>query len=393
MDQYLGLSWSPQAWQGALEGKEQCPKSYSVSCIRTYAWRVRSESGNRARPEADQLAIKQPGGIVYIPENSPLRQRLKLSVAQAYSGGVALLTPASVEADPAHFARIYPPLSGHVRSLFVRFGDRVTKGQPLLELDSVDFTAAQNDYFKARSGADLAERTLSRQRDLYEHGIAAKREVEQAENDSAVAKNEFSRAANRLRTLGLNPERAQFGQAMTVYSPVAGRVVDMSVAVGEFRNDATAPMMSIADLSTVWLTANVQEKDASRIFVGQQVDAHFAAFPQEQFRGTVLFIGDLLDPDTRTIKVRIALPNPDGRLKPGMFATVSFSEAARQAIAVPTSAIFEEGDTSVVFVEVKPWTFQRRTVVVESQQGDLTLLKSGVLLGARIVSADGLLIK
>jgi cobalt-zinc-cadmium efflux system membrane fusion protein len=352
-----------------------------------------NRSEGTSDPEADQIAIKRPGGVVYIPEKSPLRERLKLGVAQAYTGGVALSTPASVEADPAHFARIYPPLSGHVQSLFVRFGDRVARGQALLALDSSDFTAAQNDYFKARSAADLTERTLSRQRDLQEHGIAAKREVEQAENDNAVAKSELSRTANRLRTLGLNPERAQFGQPMTVYSPVAGRVVDMSVAVGEFRNDATAPMMTIADLSTVWLTANVQEKDASRIFVGQKVDAHFAAFPQEPLKGTVLFIGDLLDPDTRTIKVRIELPNPDGRLKPGMFATVSFSEAAREIVAVPTTALFEDGDTSVVFVETQPWTFQRRPVVVESQQGDLTLLKSGLSVGDRIVSASGLLLK
>jgi cobalt-zinc-cadmium efflux system membrane fusion protein len=341
----------------------------------------------------DQVAIKRPGGIVYIPEKSLLRQRLKVSVAQAYTAGVTLSTPASVEADPAHFARIYPPLSGHVQTLFVRFGDRVAKGQPLMALDSPDFIAAQNDYFKARSAADLAQRIVNRQRDLYEHGIAAQREVEQAENDYTVAESEFSRAANRLRTLGLNPERAQFGRAMTIYSPVGGRVVDMSVAVGEFRNDATAPMMTIADLSTVWLTANVQEKDASRIFADQKVDARFAAFPQEQFRGTVLFIGDLLDPDTRTIKVRIALANPNDRLKPGMFATVSFSEATRELVAVPTTAVFSDGDTPIVFLEAKPWTFQRQPVVLESRQGDLTLLKSGLAVGARIVSAEGLLIK
>jgi membrane fusion protein, heavy metal efflux system len=352
-----------------------------------------NRSEETSAPEADQLAVKRPGGIVYIPEKSPLRQRLKVSMAQTYTAGVKLSTPASVEADPARFARIFPPLSGHVQSLFVRFGDRVSKGQPLLALDSVDFTAAQNDYFKARSAVDLAERTLSRQRDLYEHGIAAKREIEQSENDNAVAKSELSRTANRLRTLGLDPERAQFGRPMTVYSPVAGRVVDMSVAVGEFRNDATAPMMTIADLSTVWLTANVQEKDATRIFVGQKVDAQFPAFPQEPFKGTVLFIGDLLDPDTRAIKVRIALPNPDGRLKPGMFATVGFSQAVREIVAVPTTAVFEDGDTPVVFVETQPWTFQRRAVVVESRQGDLTLLKSGLSVGARVVSADGLLIK
>jgi cobalt-zinc-cadmium efflux system membrane fusion protein len=352
-----------------------------------------NRSEETSAPEADQLAVKRPDGIVYIPEKSALRQRLKVSAARAYTAGVTLSTPASIEADPAHFARIYPPLSGHVQTLFVRFGDRVVKGQALLALDSADFTAAQNDYFKARSVADLAERTLSRQRDLYEHGIAAKREVEQAENDSAVAESEFSRAANRLRTLGLNPERAQFGRAMTIYSPVAGRVVDMSVAVGEYRNDATAPMMTIADLSTVWLTANVQEKDASRIFVGQKVDAQFAAFLQEQFKGTVLFIGDLLDPDTRTIKVRVALPNPDGRLKPGMFATVGFSEPAREVVAVPTTAVFQDGDSSIVFVENKPWTFQRRPVTVESQQGDLALLKTGLSVGTRVVSGDGLLIK
>jgi cobalt-zinc-cadmium efflux system membrane fusion protein len=150
--------------------------------------------------------------------------------------------------------------------------------------------------------------------------------------------------------------------------------------------------MIVADLSTVWLTANVQEKDIRRVRQGDQANATFAAYPGETFTGNVLFVGDLLDPDTRTIKVRVSFDNPDFRLKPGMFATVSFSGPPLAEIVVPTSAVVVSGDKNYAYVEVAPWTFDKRQVEVGDQFGDRIVVTKGLDAGARIVATDAVVL-
>jgi len=348
-------------------------------------------AGNASIPQSDP--IERQGSAIFIPENSPLRHQLELSVAQSEQVNGRFAAPASVEADPVRFARIFPPLSGRVQRLFVRFGDPVKRGQLLLTLDSPDFTAAESDFVKARSAAELTQRALSRQRDLYDHHIAARRDVDQAESDYATANSELERAENRLRSLGLNPRTMKFGQPLAIYSPIDGRVVDLTVAQGEYRNDNSAALMTVADLSTVWLTANVQEKDARYVYKDQPVEAVFAAYPEDTFRGKILFIGDLLDPDTRAIKVRVAFPNADERLKPGMYGTVSFVEASKLQVMIPTSAVFQQGDMASVLVETKPWTFESHPVVTGTELDGKTVIKNGLEAGATVVSRQGVLLQ
>ena len=139
---------------------------------------------------------------------------------------------------------------------------------------------------------------------------------------------------------------------MTVVAPMAGSVIDLGVAPGAYWNDATAALMTVADLSTIWVTASVPEKDTALVAKGQSVDVVFSAYPGEVFKGQVLFVSDVLDPDTRRTKVRIAFKNPDTRLKPGMFANVSFYAPVQRVPVVPTSALVLKDDANQVFVEI-----------------------------------------
>jgi cobalt-zinc-cadmium efflux system membrane fusion protein len=173
---------------------------------------------------------------------------------------------------------------------------------------------------------------------------------------------------------------------------MAGSVIDLTVAPGAFWNDATAALMTVADLRTVWVTAGVPEKDTALVAKGQPVDVAFAAYPGQLFKGEVLFVSDVLDPDTRRTKVRIAFANPDARLKPGMFATASFHAPARRAAVVPTSALLVKDDANQVLVEVAPWTFVPRKVEIAFQQGDQAVLISGVTAADRIVVKGGVLL-
>jgi membrane fusion protein, heavy metal efflux system len=349
--------------------------------------------GRGAGSDEGAQPIVRQGARLIIPATSPLRTQLQVDSVATARIRQEFSATASVEADPAHVAHVVPPLAGRVVAIHVRVGDVVSAGQGLVTIDSPDFATAIADYRRAQSGLAQAQRTRDRQVDLHDKGVAAVRDVEQAETDLAQARSEFDRAAARLQTLGVDPAATTSARTLEMRAPIAGIVEEVTASEGEFRNDASAPLMTIADLSTVWLTANVPEKDIHAVSKGQPIDAVFAAYPGEGFHGTVLQIGNLLDPDTRSAKVRVAVPNPTTRFKPGMFATVRFLGPAEEAILVPTAAVVQLRDSTYVYAEVAPWTFEARPVAIGAQQGDRTVIHSGVAKGNRIVVRGALLLQ
>ena len=343
------------------------------------------------------VAAKAPvliraGDRVTIPEGSPLRTSLALAPVAEQDIARSLALPAMVEADPARLIKVLPPLAGRVTQLKVQLGEQVEASQPLAVIDSPDLAGAYADYDRAKVLLSLATRNRDRQSALVKIGGAADKDLQQGEADYATAEAEQRRAEARLKQIGVDADTTSKARTVTVTAPMAGSVIDLAVAPGAFWNDTTAALMTIADLRTIWVTAGVPEKDTSLVAKGQPVDVAFAAYPGEPFKGEVLFVSDVLDPDTRRTKVRIAFANPDARLKPGMFATASFHAPARRAAVVPTSALLVKDDANQVLVEVAPWTFVPRKVEIAFQQGDQAVLTSGVTAADRIVVKGGVLL-
>jgi membrane fusion protein, heavy metal efflux system len=351
-----------------------------------------SGSDKKASPD-DAPGIQHVGNRVIVPASSPLAARLEVEPAQFTTFTHRVTAPASVEADPARYARILPPLNGRILKLYVHPGDRVEHGQELIAMDSPDFVTAQADYTRSRATLAQSERTLTRQEDLATHGIIGQRDVDQARTDRDSATSDFERAKARLLLLGMDPEKTKLGSPLIVRSPLSGKVIDVATATGEFRNDPTAPMMTVADLSDIWVTANVQEKDIHFVHKGDPATATFAAYPTEPFQGKVLFVADVLDPDTRTAKVRIVYPNRDGRLRPAMFATVTLKTWDTQELTVPTTALVLVGDHTTVFVQVAANNYEQRPVVTGEQQGLRTIIKSGAKPGDKVLIREGTLLQ
>lgn len=354
--------------------------------------------GHEAQPveaaeERAAPAMTQEHGHIVVPEGSPLRERLTVEALEARPVRRALEAPAHVEADPARVARITPPLAGRVVTLAVHFGQEVQQGDTLLTIDSPDLAAAQSEFLDAQAGLAQADRNLARQQDLHEHGIAPRADLENAQTQREIAAAELERATSRLRLLGVRG--GSIGRPLTVRAPISGRVVELHVSVGEFHSDLAEPLMTIADLSTVWVTADVQERDLSRVELGMQVSAELAAYPDTPVPGQVLYIGDLLDPETRTLPVRIAFENADLRLHPGMFARVTFEETARPEIIVPQTAVVLRGDHNVVFVELPstPWTFEEREVTLGPPVGDELVVTQHLDPGDRVVVQNAVLLQ
>jgi len=301
--------------------------------------------------------------------------------------------PAAVEADPARQAKILPPLAGRVVELKVHPGDAVKKGQELLVLDAPDFVAAQADYTRAKTVLAQAGRNVTRQEDLATHGVIGQKDVDQARTERDSAQSDFDRAKDRLKSFGMDPDSVSSGSPLIVRSPMSGKVLDVTTAPGEFRNDPNVALMTVADLSTVWVTANVQEKDIHLVHKDDVATATFAAYPDEKFNGRVLFVADVLDPDTRTAKVRIAFGNEDGRLKPAMFATVILRTWTTSDLTVPTSSLVMAGNRTTVFVQLDPRTFEQRAVQVGEQQDSRTIITDGLAEGARVLVRNGALLQ
>ena len=369
-----------------------------LSCCRAAGWTaalVASAlnlgcSGSASTPAAADAAASAaaPGdGSIVVAANSPLRKTIRVAPAEQQQVQRPILVPGVVEADPAHLVKLVPPVGGRIVALNKMLGDAVAAGDALLVIDSPDIAQAHSDAAKATAALALTQRNLQRQRDLAADGISARKDLEQAESDFAQAESEAQRTQARLAQLGAGP-----GRELVLRSPIAGRVVELNAARGGFWNDTNAPLMTVADLSTVWVSAGVRERDLASVFVGQAAKIAFDAYDGESLDGKVRYVGELLDPDTRTVKVRIALANPAGRFRPGMFAKVTFAGAAHPAVVVPAAALVQGGFGVRVFVETAPWTFRPRVVKNGAQIGDRIEIVDGLKAGERIVVNDGVLL-
>jgi cobalt-zinc-cadmium efflux system membrane fusion protein len=343
-------------------------------------------------PEESAPYLAREGLRIVVPDGSPLRSKLTVDAVGQREVERNLVLPSVVEADPARLIKVLPPLAGRITQLKVQLGEQVEQGQPLLVLDSPDLATAYADYDRANVLLTLALKNRDRLRDLARAGGAATKDQQQAETDYVTAEVERQRTEARLKQIGVDPETSNKSRTVTITAPISGSVIDLAVAPGAYWNDATAALMTVADLSSIWVTANVPEKDTSLIAKGQPVDVVLAAYPGEVFKGQVLFVSNVLDTDTRRTKVRIAFQNPRMRFKPGMFANATFFAPKQTMPVVPTTALVLKNDVNQVYVEVAPWSFEARPVEIGFQQGDDVVIQSGLEPADRVVMKGGVLL-
>ncbi len=348
--------------------------------------------GSASGPSTAAAVLIKHGDSVQIPDGSPLRDRIKVSVASLEPAGSKLVLPATVDADPARTALVLPPLGGRLLQLKVALGDRVAAGQVLAVLDSPDLAQAYADNDKAEDAANLADKTLRRQEEQFKMGTASARDLDQARSDYAQATAEYTRTQARLRVIGAPAEAARGARTLSIRAPIAGSVISQSGAPGTMINDPTQPIMTIADLSVIWVTAQVPEKDVAEVFKDQAADVAFEAYPGKILQGKVLFVSDVIETDTRRDKIRIAFDNPDRLLKPNMFATVALNGEKRSQVTLPASALLMNNDRTSVFVETAPWTFERRVVEPDLEEGPTVVIGSGLKGGERVVVTGGILL-
>ena len=354
----------------------------------------------------------EDASLVVVPPDSPRFKQLRVEpVSDRPFPTTELTAPARVMINPNRISRVLPPVQGRVLAVSVKLGDAVEEGQPLVTLASPDADAAISAYLQAEATLRQAKVTvtktdtdLERSRKLLQYQAISEKDVLAAQNDAAAARASLETAVaardqtlRKLTLLGLTTSDLQ--QPVVVRAPLTGVITDISVTPGDYRAavssaaDVTTPLMSVADLSTVWVASDVPEPFMRLIHVGDVVEIAFVAYPGERFTGRVARMASTLDPQTRTLKVDVDLPNPLRRFVPEMFGTMRHAGPAKAYPVIPAAAIVQEYGRSEVFVERRPGQFQRCIVSTGVRSGDLVAITSGLESGSRIVVDGAILLR
>ena len=357
--------------------------------------------GEGGKTEAVQPADKnKPAGEAnHAPE---VRSQIVVEEVQLKPLAGDLSLPGKVQYSEDLYAKVSSPLVGRVVEVRAKLGDKVAAGQVLLSLESADLGAAYSDFVKAESDFQLSKRNYELANDLYETKAMSKKDLVQAENDFLKAQAEFRRTRERLLALRVPAEELDkprterlITSRFDLKSPLAGTVVERNVTVGQMVGaDPTQVLYTIADLNELQVVAEVYERDLSRVSKGVAVTVTVEAYPDETFSGTIVYVGDVVDPTTRTIKVRCNVTNRDLKLKPEMFARVRLKVGSgRPVLALPKEAVIEVGGQAFVFVQAADGRYVRRPVVTGTMSGDTIQIREGLQSGERVVVKGALLLR
>jgi len=342
-----------------------------------------------------------PPGQAWLTETQIKDAKIEVAPVDEQDVDDTILTSGRVAFDDTKVAHVYSPVTGRVTHIDATLGQRVKQGDPLAVIDSPDMSIASSDVGKAEADLSAAEHDYHRKKDLFEQHAASQADYEQAQDNYLKAKAEIDRARQKLRLFRGGGGQVTQGYALT--APIEGEVIARNVSPGIevqglYGGGSPVELFTIGELDRVWVLADVYEMDLARVKVGSPVIVKVVAFPEKVFSGKLDWISGVLDPATRTVRVRCSFDNADGLLKPEMFATVSISVDEKKALALPHDAVIRMGDQTVIFAEVGRapdgrMKFERRPVSVDEGEGSKWVpVQHGVDKGTRVVVSGGILL-
>jgi len=364
----------------------------AVLVLGTAAFGIRHVYAIQEPKPAPAAKDRLPPGILKFAPNSPQLSSLKTSAVEEVPLPVSDVMNGRIAYDENVTSRVSSPILGRVVALHTEIGDKVQRGSVLADIDSPDLGTADADWRKAQADELRKKLAFERAKTLFDGEVLARKDYESAEADYAQAKAETRRAQQRMKNLNASGnEDGRFG----LKSPIAGVVADKQINPGlEVRPDLPNSLFTVTDLSQLWVIVDVPAPGAAQVHAGQAVSIETDAYPGQRFDGKVTLVGLALDPTTRRIQVRCAVKNEDKKLKPEMFARVSFltDDHARKAVQIPNGSIFVDGAHSYVFVETQPGSFEKRRVTVKVKGYESSFVDSGLAQGERIVSEGAFLL-
>lgn len=345
---------------------------------------------NSSEQESKSYSIK--GDMVYVNDKI-LFDRIKTDKVSYESVVKEVITAGTVQAIPTQFAYIAPPFPGRVTKSHVRLGQFVKANTPLFEISSPDFTAAQKEFYQAQSERELAQKDLQRKQDLIKNGVGSQRELEEAQNALTIAEKEYENAVSALNVYQTNPQNMVLGQSLVIRTPISGNVIETNIVTGQYISSDSDPVATVADLSKVWIVAQVKERDLRFIHEGDDMDIHISAYQDKIVKGKVFRMDEAVDEETRSIKVLSICDNSDGLLKLGMYATVHFLDKPTDCIVIPEKALLQDENNSFVFVQKGENQFVKTQVETSGGKDGKAIVTKGLDKNDVIISEGGYYLK
>jgi cobalt-zinc-cadmium efflux system membrane fusion protein len=351
-------------------------------------------------PETKKAVVAERPGVLHL--TSEELGRTVIEVAPVTRGQLLVPRefPATVQANENELAEVTTLIRGRVVKVHVDVGQDVKKDALLAMLDSTDLGVAEGTYLKSAAKLHEAKLAYERARDLYEQKVVSLAELQRREAAMKTAQAEAREARNRLELLGVPRQEVErldredtIRADVPLRAPFDGRVIMRKITRGEVV-ETQQKLFTVADLSDVWVVGNVPEKDVQFIRKDQKVNVIVSAYPHAIIPGTITYIGDVLDPATRTMRLRVTVLNPDRLLKPEMFATVLvYASPTPDALTVPLEAVQNGPTGTMVFVQRGTNDFEVRMVKVGSEQGELVTVLEGVSAGEQVVTKGSFVLK
>jgi cobalt-zinc-cadmium efflux system membrane fusion protein len=293
---------------------------------------------------------------------------------------------------------VFTAVGGPVREILVAPGENVRAGQPMLTVNSPDYSLARSAYAKAKDAFALADKYYARAVDMYQHGAIAQKDLEQFESTRTQAEADVQSSADALRALGVSdPDallKARRASPIPLLAPVSGEVIERLVGPGQLLLVGATQCFTISDMSSVWVLANVYQSDLGSVHVGDPVEITTDAYTQT-FRGRISYLSAALDPNTRTLQARMVTENPGGKLKKDMYVTATISAGSvRDALTVPDAAVLRDTENQpFVYVQTGSNKFARRLVTLGPASGGSTQILDGLKEDEHVVGDGSLFLQ
>lgn len=351
--------------------------------------KVQADKGEARTAAAED---EHTSGLITLKPEAIQQAGLKTEAASLRAFKTEASFPGKVSVNETRLAHVGSRIPGRAVEVYGNLGDYVAKGTPLAVIDSTELGEAQSQYLKAKTNFEIAEKSYERAKIILEGKVISTGEFQRREGEYLSARTELKASEDRLHLLGMTDEEISsigrehaINSKVAIYSPASGNIIERHLTLGEVV-EPVKPLFVTADLSTLWVIADIPEKDIPKIKKGQGVAVTVSPYPERVFRGKINYISELIDPETRTVKVRAEVENPKGMLKPEMFATMRISTSEKgRVLAVPVSAVQRDNDKTIVFVAKGEKAFEKRTIEVGLQMDGFHQVLSGIREGERIV--------
>jgi membrane fusion protein, heavy metal efflux system len=355
----------------------------------------------KSQAAAEPQGPQPPPGEVWLSPGQVTDAKIEVKTVAEEDVDDTILTSGRVTLDDLRSGHVFSPVTGRVVKITAQLGQRVKKGEPLATIESPDIGNAVSDVHKAEADLIAAQHDYQRKKDLFEQKAGSAADMEAAEDNYRKAKAELERARQKQALLRVGSVDA-VTQTYTLVSPIDGEVLMRNInpgieVQGQYSGGATQELFTIGELDKVWVLADLYEMDIARVHIGTPANVSVVAYKDKVFKGQVDWVSGMLDPNTRTAKVRATFDNPGGLLRPEMYATVQISVDQKKALAIPRNALLRLGEYKVVFIQVGEdpgrVRFERMPVEVDEGESSQWLeVKHGLEAGQKIVVNGAILL-